>query len=235
VSLVIFLPALLFEGSLKIQFRHLRENIVPISLLATVGVLAATLISGFSLHWALGIPILIALVFGAIVAATDPISILSIFKDMAVDKRLAIVVEGESLFNDGTAVVLYGILFGAVASSHFAIVTGIRDFVVEVAGGAAVGAALGYIFSKLTQKIEDPEIGDYAYHHLGIRFLPSRAIAAFIGGHCHRGRRFDDWQFWRAHRDEFAHTHCVVVVLGVCVISYQLDTISDHWTSSASG
>jgi CPA1 family monovalent cation:H+ antiporter len=158
VSLVIFLPALLFEGSLKIQFRHLRENIVPISLLATVGVLAATLISGFSLHWALGIPILIALVFGAIVAATDPISILSIFKDMAVDKRLAIVVEGESLFNDGTAVVLYGILFGAVASSHFAIVTGIRDFVVEVAGGAAVGAALGYIFSKLTQKIEDPEI-----------------------------------------------------------------------------
>ena len=158
VSLVIFLPTLLFEGSLKIQFRHLRESLVPISLLATVGVLAATLISGFALHWALGIPILIALVFGAIVAATDPISILSIFKGMAVDKRLTVIVEGESLFNDGTAVVIYGILFGAVASSHFAIAAGIRDFVVEVAGGAAVGAVLGYIFSKLTQKIEDPEI-----------------------------------------------------------------------------
>lgn len=158
VSLVIFLPALLFEGSLKIQFRQLRESLVPICLLATVGVLAATLISGFTLHWALGIPVLIALVFGAIVAATDPISVLAIFKDMAVDKRLTITVEGESLFNDGTAVVLYGILFGAVANSHLGISTGIRDFVVEVAGGVAVGAVLGYVFSKLTQRIDDPEI-----------------------------------------------------------------------------
>ncbi len=158
VSLVIFLPALLFEGSLKIQLRHLRESLVPICLLATVGVLAATFISGFALHWTLGIPILIALVFGAIVAATDPISVLAIFKDMAVDKRLTIIVEGESLFNDGTAVVLYGILFGAVANSQFAIATGLRDFVVEVAGGAAVGTLLGYAISKLTQRIDDPEI-----------------------------------------------------------------------------
>jgi CPA1 family monovalent cation:H+ antiporter len=158
VSLVIFLPALLFEGSLKIQFRHLRESLVPICLLATVGVLAATLISGFTLHWALGIPVLIALVFGAIVAATDPISVLAIFKDMAVDKRLTITVEGESLFNDGTAVVLYGILFGAVANSHLGILTGVRDCVVEVAGGVAVGAVFGYFFSKLTQRIDDSEI-----------------------------------------------------------------------------
>ena len=63
VSLVIFLPALLFEGSLKIQLRQLRESVVPICLLATVGILAATLISGFVVHWALGIPVLIALVF----------------------------------------------------------------------------------------------------------------------------------------------------------------------------
>ena len=158
VSLIIFLPALLFEGSLKIQFRHLRENLVPICLLATVGVLAATLISGFALHWALGIPVLVALVFGAIVAATDPISVLAIFKDMPVDKRLTILVEGESLFNDGTAVVLYGILFAAVANSHMGIFTGVRDFVVDVAGGAAVGVGLGYVFSKLTQRIDDSEI-----------------------------------------------------------------------------
>ncbi len=158
VSLIIFLPALLFEGSLKIQFRHLRESLVPIGLLATVGVIAATMISGFALHWALEIPLIIALVFGAIVAATDPISVLAIFEDMAVDKRLTTIVEGESLFNDGTAVVLYGLLIGAVAHSHLGIVTGIRDFVVDVAGGAAVGAALGYIFSRLTQRIDDPEI-----------------------------------------------------------------------------
>jgi CPA1 family monovalent cation:H+ antiporter len=158
VSLVIFLPALLFEGSLKIQLRQLRESVVPICLLATVGILAATLISGFVVHWALGIPVLIALVFGAIVSATDPISVLAIFKHMAVDKRLTIIVEGESLFNDGTAVVLYGILVGAVASSRLNILTGIRDFAVAVAGGAAVGAILGYACSRLTQRIDDPEI-----------------------------------------------------------------------------
>jgi CPA1 family monovalent cation:H+ antiporter len=77
---------------------------------------------------------------------------------MAVDKRLTVIVEGESLFNDGTAVVLYGILFAAVANSHLGISTGARDFVVDVAGGAAVGVGLGYVFSKLTQRIDDPEI-----------------------------------------------------------------------------
>jgi CPA1 family monovalent cation:H+ antiporter len=158
VSLVIFLPALLFEGSLKIQLRQLRENVIPICLLATVGILAATLISGFVVHWALGIPVLIALVFGAIVSATDPISVLAIFKHMAVDKRLTIIVEGESLFNDGTAVVLYGILVGAVASSRLNILTGIRDFSVAVAGGAAVGVILGFACSRLTQRLDDPEI-----------------------------------------------------------------------------
>ena len=102
--------------------------------------------------------VLVALVFGAIAAATDPISVLAIFKDMAVDKRLTIIVEGESLFNDGTAVVLYGILFAAVTNSHLGISTGVRDFVVDVAGGAGVGVGLSYVFSKLTKRIDDPEI-----------------------------------------------------------------------------
>jgi CPA1 family monovalent cation:H+ antiporter len=106
----------------------------------------------------LGIPVLVALVFGAIVAATDPISVLAIFKNMSIDKRLTITVEGESLFNDGTSVVLYGILVGAVASSHLNVLAGIRDFAVEVVGGAALGLGLGYVFSRLTQRIDDPEI-----------------------------------------------------------------------------
>jgi len=178
VSLVIFLPALLFEGSLKIQLRQLRECVVPICLLATVGILAATLISGFVVHWALGIPILIALVFGAIVSATDPISVLAIFKHMAVDRRLTIIVEGESLFNDGTAVVLYGILVGAVANSHLDILTGIRDFAVAVAGGATVGAILGFACSRLTQRLDDPEIEITLtrLRHMAPTFWRSRCI-----------------------------------------------------------
>jgi CPA1 family monovalent cation:H+ antiporter len=84
--------------------------------------------------------------------------VLSIFKDMSIDKRLTINVEGESLFNDGTSVVLYGILVGAVASSRLEILAGLRDFAVQVAGGAALGAGLGYVFSRLTGRIDDPEI-----------------------------------------------------------------------------
>jgi Na+:H+ antiporter len=158
IVLVIFLPALLFEGSLKLQVRQLRENALPIALLATVGVLVATLVTGFAAHWLLGLPLLVALVFGAVTAATDPISVLSIFKEMVVPKRLSIIVEGESLFNDGTAAALFTVLAAGVASGTLSIGTGIQTFLVEVCGGVAVGMALGYVFSKFTQKIDDPAI-----------------------------------------------------------------------------
>lgn len=158
VSLVIFLPALLFEGSLKFQIRHLRQNLVPIFLLATVGVLVSTLVTGFAVHWFLSVPLLIALLFGTIVAATDPISVLAIFRGMSVNKRLSTIVEGESLFNDGTAVVLFTILLAAIATGHISAWSGIRSFCVEVLGGVAVGLMLGYVFSKATQRIDEPQI-----------------------------------------------------------------------------
>ena len=158
VGLVIFLPALLFEGSLKFQVRHLRENSVPILILAVLGVIASTLITGYAVHWTLGLPLLVALLFGAIVAATDPISVLAIFRDMTVSKRLSSIVEGESLFNDGTAAVLYTILLVAVATNHLSVWTGLRDFAVDVLGGVAVGLGLGYLFSKITERIDEPQI-----------------------------------------------------------------------------
>jgi len=158
IVLVIFLPALLFEGSLKLQVRQLHENALPIVLLATVGVLVATLVTGYASHFLLGLPLLVALVFGAITAATDPISVLSIFKEMSVPKRLAIVVEGESLFNDGTAAALFTVLAAGVVSGSLSIRTGVQTFLVQVCGGVAVGVALGYLVSKFTQRIDDPPL-----------------------------------------------------------------------------
>jgi CPA1 family monovalent cation:H+ antiporter len=158
VGLVIFLPALLFEGSLKFQIRRLRENSVPILLLAIVGVIASTLITGYAVHWSLGFPLLVALLFGAITAATDPISVLAIFRSMTVSKRLSTIVEGESLFNDGTAAVLYTILLAAIATSHLSVWAGVRDFSVDVLGGVAVGLGMGYLFSKITERIDEPQI-----------------------------------------------------------------------------
>ncbi|MGH9357787.1 MAG: Na+/H+ antiporter [Terriglobia bacterium] len=158
VVLVLFLPPLLFESSIKLRIRRLRENLVPILLLANIGVLAATLITGFAIHWVSGLPLLVALIFGSIISPTDPVSVISVFQEMGVDARLSLVLEGESLFNDGTAVVLFAILVGGVSSGRLNIANGIGQFVVEVLGAAALGAFLGYIFSKITQQIDEPRI-----------------------------------------------------------------------------
>ncbi len=94
-------------------------------LLANLGVLAATLITGHALHWEIGIPLVTALLFGAIISATDPISVLAIFKELAVAKRLAVIVEAASLFNDGTAVVLFQILLAGILTGNLSIAKGL--------------------------------------------------------------------------------------------------------------
>ncbi len=158
VVLVLFLPPLLFEGSIRINARQLRENLVPIMLLANIGVLAATLITGLAIHWVFELPLMIALLFGSIISATDPISVLSIFEEMGVGKRLSMIVEGESLFNDGTAVVLFGILLDGISTGHLNVGTGLAEFAVVVLGAAALGSFLGYLASKITQRIDDARV-----------------------------------------------------------------------------
>lgn len=157
-ALVLFLPTLLFEGSLKIQIQHLRRNFVPILLLATLGVVVAAAITAYAVHWTIGLPLAIALVFGAVVAPTDPISVLAVFRSVAVPKRLEVIVEGESLLNDGTAAVIFGILVGSAATGGIGIAAGIREFLIVVLGGVGVGLILGVAISKVTERIDEPHI-----------------------------------------------------------------------------
>jgi len=159
VILILFLPALLFEGSLQIALRELKENSPPILLLATVGVAAATVVTGYAMRWAIGLPIFIALVFGALVSPTDPISVLALFRDLKVARRLSMVVETESLLNDGTAVVLFSILLTGSATGKLSIASGIAQFFIAVLGGAATGVAFGYLIGRLVAKLDDPEVG----------------------------------------------------------------------------
>lgn len=158
IVLILFLPPLLFEASINLPFRELRENLIPILLLASVGVLAATLICGYAIHWVFRIPVIVALAFGSIISATDPISVISVFKEMGVPKRLSMILEGESLFNDGTSVALFGVLLAAATSGNLSIAEGIGRFFLLVVGAAILGSLMGYLFGKVTQRIDEPRI-----------------------------------------------------------------------------
>ena len=231
--MVIFLPPLLFEGSLKLQLRQLRENALVIGLLATAGVLLATLVTGFAAHWLLGLPLLVALVFGAITAATDPISVLSIFKETAVPARLSIIVESESLFNDGTAAALFTVLAAGVISGSLSVRSGLQIFLVEVCGGVAVGVALGYLSSKFTQRIDDPSVEItlttvLAYgSYLAAQTLHLSGVIATVAAGLTVGNL-------GVRRYEPAHTPGFVVFLGLRILYRQFGGVPPDWAPSSS-
>jgi len=158
VILILFLPALVFEGSVKLDVRELLRNFLPLFLLANVGVLIAAAATGYLVHWLIGLPVVIALLFGSIISATDPISVLAIFKDLRVDKRLTLIMESESLLNDGTAVVLFEIVLAAAVAESWSVSKGIEQYFMAVAGGAVLGAALGYLASRVTATVDDPQL-----------------------------------------------------------------------------
>jgi Na+:H+ antiporter len=158
VILIVFLPALVFEGGVKLNVRDLLRNSAPLLLLANLGVLLAALVTGYLVHWTTGLPVAIALLFGAIISATDPISVLAIFKDLRMDKRLSLIVEGESLLNDGTAAAMFQIVLAGIISGHLGVSKGVGQFLFAVLGGAVLGSFLGYAASRLTRTIDDPEL-----------------------------------------------------------------------------
>ena len=153
--LVVFLPALLFEATLHLEVTTLRKTLLPIGLLALPGVVITALIVGALVAWGVGIDWPTAMLFGAIIAATDPIAVLAIFKQLGAPHELAVLIEGESLLNDGTAVVLSRILLGVVLAGTFSITSGVIQFAVVVGGGLLVGLLTGMLVSRLTARIDD--------------------------------------------------------------------------------
>lgn len=158
IIFTLFLPALLFESAMNLDIRILRENLTTIILLAVVGVAAATAITGFAIHTLLGLPVLVSLLFGALISATDPIAVIALFRELGVSKRLAVIVEGESLFNDGTAAVAFQLILASVLTSQFDPAEGIRRFLVVALGGVAVGLVVGFAVSKITAHVDEPRI-----------------------------------------------------------------------------
>ncbi|MDG3040232.1 cation:proton antiporter [Roseicyclus marinus] len=141
VFLYVFLPTLLFQATLGMNLRRMIDDWVPILVLAVVAVVVATLGIGYALSWVSALPLAACLLVGAIVSTTDPSAVVSIFRSISAPRRLARIIEGESLLNDAAAIALFGLFMGFV-------MLGVPDpdlgealgrFPILIAGGALTG------------------------------------------------------------------------------------------------
>ena len=153
----IFLPALIFESALSIEVSTLMKNIRPILIMAIVGLLISTIIIGFSLTLGSTLSLAACLLIGAIASATDPVAVVAIFKSIGAPARLNVLVEGESLFNDGTAIVLFTILSGVLINNNtISFWMGLGFFLKTFIGGLVIGYLIAYLFiwvmSRLTKQ-----------------------------------------------------------------------------------
>jgi CPA1 family monovalent cation:H+ antiporter len=164
--LAVLVPPLIFEATLHIKWRDLRQDMLLVLLLAIVGTLVSTFIVGGIVSQFLAIPLLGALAFGALISATDPVAVIAFFRSLGVDKRLSIVMEGESLFNDGVAIVIFNLALSAAAVVALTDATGpainlptaVLEFLRVALGGVAVGLSLGFVVSFLILKNVDDHL-----------------------------------------------------------------------------
>ncbi|PCL92926.1 cation:proton antiporter [Paenibacillus lautus] len=189
----LFLPILLGDATLKLPFSQLRKQGKPVIALAFGGTLLSFLLIALAMYGFMGLPLIVAFTFAALMSATDPISVISIFKSLGVPKKIVTIIEGESLFNDGIAVVLFQIssvyLLTYMEMGWAGIGSGVLLFLKFSIGGIAVGGLLGYLFSQLIRFYDDYplEIAFSMLLFFGSFFIAehfhvSGVIAVVVGG-----------------------------------------------------
>jgi monovalent cation/hydrogen antiporter len=158
IVLVAVLPPLLYGSAFFTSLRELRANVGPISALAVGLVLTTMLAVAAVAHEAIGLDWPTSFVLGALVSPTDPTAAASIAQRLGLPRRLISVIEGESLVNDGTALVAYRFAVAAVVTGAFSLEHAAWRFVVNVIGGVAIGLAVGYLIRQLRRRLDKPPV-----------------------------------------------------------------------------
>ena len=157
--LFVFVPPLIFESALNLDSRLLLRNLIPILTLAAPGLLLSTAIVGFILSWGTPLDLPQALLFGSLISATDPVAVIALFKELGAPKRLGILVEGESLFNDATAIVTFNIILAVMTTGQgcglSALGDGVWAFGISFVGGIVLGAVVGFAIRLPMALIKD--------------------------------------------------------------------------------
>ena len=154
--LLIFLPPLLYSAAFFSDLRSLRANVRPLSLTAIGLVLLTTAGVAVLAHEVIEMPWAAAFALGAIVSPTDPVAATTIMRRLGAPRRMVNLIEGESLFNDASALVSYRVAVAAAVGGSFSLLDASLEFVGAAAGGVAIGLAVAYVIAEIRKRLDDP-------------------------------------------------------------------------------
>lgn len=174
IILYVIIPILIFESGRKLSIKQIKHEAIPIGFFSIIGVIITILIIGIAVASIFQIPVIDGLLFGTILAATDPVAVSIIFKKFPIPHRLNLIIEGESLFNDATGVISFNVVKGIIFSGvAFSLLDTSLSFIWTMVGAIAFGTGLGWIGGKILNKWKADEYVDFTFS-LGL------AIAGYI-------------------------------------------------------
>src|SRR3954468_13214959 len=185
----VLLPPLVFEAALQLDWRGFRDELVLTLTLAFFGVAIAALIVAVGMHWLVGWSWIGAALFGVLIAATDPVSVIASFREMGCQQRVSMVVESESLLNDGVAAVGFAVLSAIAVGASPGAFSVVPAFLWTLGGGVIIGTAVSVIILFVLGSTDDPlveitltTIAAYGSFLLAERFHASGIISALAAG-----------------------------------------------------
>ncbi|TPQ27100.1 Na+/H+ antiporter [Bradyrhizobium guangdongense] len=156
--LLMVLPPLIYSASVAMSWREFRNNLRPIVLLAVGAVIFTAAMVATATHYLIGLPWTIGFLLGAIVAPPDVVAPLAIARRLHMPRRLLVILEGEGLANDATALILYRFALAAIMVGHFSLPTAIGEFALIVAGEIAFGIGVGWLSLRIRKRSRDPQV-----------------------------------------------------------------------------